>query len=82
MIGSTLEEEIADYIDANGNQVATDFIIFAETVIYEASYRFVLQRNEKRIEIMRETLSGAVNEGDSRSNKIVFMDYQRSDREN
>ena len=84
MIGSTLEEEIADYIDVNGNQaeIAVDFNIFAEAVIYEAGYRIVLQRNEKRVEIIRETLSCAVNKGDSRSNKTVFMDYQRSDREN
>lgn len=83
MIGSTLEEEIADYIDANGNQaeIATDFYIFAETVIYEANYKIVLQRNEKRVEIIRETLSCAISNGDSRSNKTVFMDYRRSDRE-
>lgn len=83
MIGSTLEEEIADYIDANSNQaeIAADFYIFAETVIYEVSYRTVLQRNEKRVEIIRETLSCAISNGDSRSNKTVFMDYRRSDRE-
>ena len=34
------------------------------------------------MEIARETLSCAVNKGDSRSNKTVFMDYQRLDREN
>lgn len=84
MIGSPLQEEIADYIDTNGNQaeIAADFNIFAETVIYEVSYRIVLQRNEKRVEIIRETLSCAVHKGDSRSNKTVFMDYQRSDKVN
>ena len=83
MIGSTLEEEIADYIDVNSNQaeIAADFYIFAETVIYEVSYKTVLQRNEKRVEIIRETLSCAISNGDSRSNKTVFMDYRRSDRE-
>lgn len=84
MIGCTFEEEIADYIGANGNQaeIAADFNIFAEKVIYEVSYKIVLQKNEKRTELIRETLSCAVNEGNSRSNKTVFMDYQRSDREN
>lgn len=83
MIGSSLEEEIAEYIDVNGNQaeIAADFHIFAETVIYEASYKIVLQRNEKHVEIIRETLSCAISNEDSRSNKTVFMDYRRSDRE-
>lgn len=84
MIGSTLEEELADYIDANDNhaEITADFNIFVEDVIYEVTYKVVLQKNEKRVEISRETLSCAVNKDDSRSNKTVFMDYQRSDREN
>ncbi len=84
MIGSTLEEELADYIDANDNraEIAADFNIFLEDVIYEVTYKVVLQKNEKRVEISRESLSCAVNKDDSRSNKTVFMDYQRSDREN
>lgn len=84
MIGNTLEEELADYIDVKSNQaeIDADFNIFAETVIYEVSYKIVLRRNEKRVEIIRETLSCAVNKSDSRSNKTVFIDYQRSDREN
>lgn len=83
MIGRTLDEELTDYIDTNVNQaeITADFNIFEETVIYEVSYRLVLQRNEKQIEINRETLSCAVNKGNSRSNKTIFMDYQRSDRE-
>lgn len=84
MIGSTLNQEIADYIDVNGTQaeIAVDFNIFAEAVIYETTYKILLQRNEKGAEIVRETLSCAVNKGDSRSNKTVFMDYQRWDKEN
>lgn len=84
MIGSTLEEELADYIDANSNQaeIAVDFHIFLEEIIYEVSYKIILQKSVNGTEIVRETLSCAVNKGDSRSNKTVFMDYQRSDREN
>lgn len=84
MIGSTLEEELADYIDVSDNhaEITADFNIFVEDVIYEVTYKVVLQKNEKRAEISRETLSCAVNKDDSRSNKTVFMDYQRSDREN
>lgn len=84
MIGGTLEEEIVDYIDANGNQaeIAVDFHIFVGPLVYEAGYKIVLQRSGKGVEVARETLSCAVNEGDNRSNKTVFMDYRRSDREN
>lgn len=84
MIGCTLKDEIADYIDVNENQaeIAADFNIFAENVIYEVGYTVILQRREKGAEILRETLSRAVNREDSRSSKIVFMDYQRFDSEN
>ena len=84
MIGSTLEEEFADYIDANSSQaeIVADFNIFVEAIVYKVSYKLILQRMEKNVEILRETLSCAINEGDSRSNKTVFMDYQRSDKEN
>ncbi|MCM1201146.1 MAG: ATP-binding protein, partial [Bacteroides fragilis] len=83
MIGSTLEAEVADYIDAGSNQaeIIADFNIFIGAVIYEVSYRIILQRSENGANIVRETLSCAVNKGDSRSNKTVFMDYQRSERE-
>lgn len=83
MIGSTLEEEIADYIDAGSNQaeIIADFHIFIEAVIYEVSYRIILQKSEDGANIMQETLSCAISKEDSRSNKTVFMDYQRSSRE-
>lgn len=83
MIGSVLKEEIADYIDAGSNQaeIIADFNIFIEAIIYEVSYRIILQKSENGVAIIRETLSCAVNKDDSRSNKTVFMDYQRSDRE-
>ena len=83
MIGSTLEEEIADYIDVASNQaeIIADFNIFIETIIYEVSYRIILHRNGDGANIVRETLSCAINKDDSRSNKTVFMDYQRSQQE-
>lgn len=83
MIGSTLEEEIANYIDVASNQaeIIADFNIFIETIIYEVSYRIILHRNGDGANIVRETLSCAINKDDSRSNKTVFMDYQRSQQE-
>lgn len=84
MTGSSLDEEIADYIDANANraEIIADFYIFAETAIYEVGYKVILRRTDRHVEIIRETLSCAINQGDFRSNKTVFMDYRRSDQEN
>lgn len=83
MIGSTLDEEVADYIDAASDQaeIIADFNIFIETIIYEVSYRIILQRSGDGANIVRETLSCAINKNDSRSNKTVFIDYQRSQSE-
>ncbi len=83
MIGSTLDEEVADYIDAASDQaeIIADFNIFMETIIYEVSYRIILQRSGDGANIVRETLSCAINKNDSRSNKTVFIDYQRSQLE-
>jgi len=83
MIGSTLDKKVADYIDAASDQaeIIADFNIFIETIIYEVSYRIILHRNGDGANIVRETLSCAINKDDSRSNKTVFMDYQRSQQE-
>lgn len=83
MIGCTLEKGIADYIDADRDkaEIVADFNIFIDTTIYEVSYKIILQRSENDAKIVRETLSCAVNSYDSRSNKTVFMDYQRLDQE-
>lgn len=79
MIGFTLKDEIAGYIgvDCRQSGIEADFNIFSEKAIYEVHYEVWLKKNEKGVEISRETLSCAVNEGESRSNKTVFMDYQR-----
>ena len=83
MIGSTLNEEMADYIDVNDNQarIVADFNIFEDNNIYEVTYRIDLQKNNKGVEIIQETLSCAINTGASRSNKTVFMDYNRKEKE-
>ena len=84
MIGSTLDKKVADYIDAASDQaeIIADFNIFIETIIYEVSYKIILQRSGDGANIVRETLSCAINKNDSRSNKTVFIDYQRSQSEN
>ena len=84
MIGSTLDKKVANYIDAASDQaeITADFNIFIETIIYEVSYKIILQRSGDGANIVRETLSCAINKNDSRSNKTVFIDYQRSQSEN
>lgn len=84
MIGSTLDKKVADYIDAASDQaeIIADFNIFIETIIYEVSYKIILQRSGDGANIVRETLSCAINKNDSRSNKTVFIDYRRSQSEN
>ena len=83
MIGNMLDEEIADYIDVASNQaeIIADFNIFIETIIYEVSYRIILERSGDGVNIARETLSCAIHKDNSRSNKTVFIDYQRSKQE-
>src|SRR5699024_7280111 len=72
-----------DYIDVNDNQarIVADFNIFEDNNIYEVTYRIDLQKNNKGVEIIQETLSCAINTGASRSNKTVFMDYNRKEKE-
>lgn len=84
MIGGALDDEISNYIGVNDSQaeISVDFNIFSEKVVYETNYRIMLQKKEQGAEIVRETLSCAMNQGHARSNKTVFMDYQRLDKEN
>lgn len=83
MTGNSLAPELADYVDAAASQaeIAVEFDMYSDTVSCEAGYRIVLQKKEKGVELIRETLSAAKNEDDARSRKVVFMDYQRGERE-
>lgn len=83
MVGDTLGEELADYIDVQEKQaeIAVSFFVFEEAFFYEVGYKLVLQRKDRGVELIRETLSCAIHEGKDKSNKTVFMDYQRKDRE-
>ena len=54
-----------------------DFNIFMDDIVFEIGYRLSLSREEKEVVISRETLSAAKNENGIRTNKTVFMDYQR-----
>lgn len=82
MMGRSLQSEFTDYIDVTSDEaeISADFHISGESVLYEVSYRVVMKRQEKETVIVRETLSSAVNDGNSRGNKTVFMDYHREDK--
>lgn len=79
MIGGELDSELADYIEADMNsaEVIASFNIFCEKVIFEVEYHIWLQKSDKEVIIYRETLSCAKNDDAKRTNKTVFMDYQR-----
>ena len=83
MIGVDLDQSLEDYMDMDSDtaEIFADFNIFMDDIVFEIGYRLSLSREEKEVVISRETLSAAKNENGIRTNKTVFMDYQR-DQEN
>jgi len=79
MIGADLDQSLEDYMDMDSNvaEIFADFNLFMNGIVFEIGYRLSLSREEKVVVISRETLSGAKNENGIRTNKTVFMDYQR-----
>lgn len=79
MIGENIQEDFSEYVDANANQaeINADFNIFIDDVIYEVGYKVLLHKIDREVKIQQECLSFAKNKDGLRSNKTVFMDYQR-----
>ncbi len=79
MTGEDLDQDIKDYIatDSDEAEIVADFVLFTPNVVYEVAYRLCLHKYEKEVVICRETLSSAKNENGKRTNKTVFMDYQK-----
>lgn len=79
MIGADLDQSLEDYMDMDSDtaEIFADFNIFIDGIVFEIGYRLSLSREEKEVIISRETLSAAKNENGIRTNKTVFMDYQR-----
>lgn len=79
MIGVDLDQSLEDYMDMDSDtaEFFADFNIFMDDIVFEIGYRLSLSREEKEVVISRETLSAAKNENGIRTNKTVFMDYQR-----
>ena len=79
MIGADLDQSLEDYMDMDSDtaEIFADFNLFMNGTVFEIGYRLSLSREEKEVIISRETLSAAKNENGIRTNKTVFMDYQR-----
>ena len=70
MVGADLDQSLEDYM-------TIDFNIFMDDIVFEIGYTLSLSREEKEIVINREILRSAKNENGIRTNKTIFMDYQR-----
>lgn len=83
MIGEMLEDEIAEYIDAGEAEaeIVADFNVFLKDCICEVTYKIILKKNDIGVVLQRETISCAKNIDGKRSNKTVFMDYKRDDKD-
>ncbi len=83
MTGNILDAEIGDYIDVKetGAEITAEFALYTATEIYEITYKVTLHNPPGgRAEICRETLSCAKTSSEGRSNKTIFMDYNRDDQ--
>ena len=83
MVGADLDQSLEDYIDMDSDtaEIFADFNLFIDDIVFEIGYKLSLNREEKEIVICRETLSAAKNENGIRTNKTVFMDYQRDQKD-
>lgn len=83
MMGQSIDQRINDYIgvDDDTARINAEFKIFGREKVYEVGYNISLKRNDGEVEIEREFLNCAINQGGKRTNKNVFMDYNRSDSE-
>ncbi len=79
MIGKELDQSILDYIDTDSSnaEVNAEFKIFGDDILYEVGYHIVLVKGENEITIEREFLNCAINQDGNRTNKNIFMDYQK-----
>lgn len=80
MLGEELDQSILDYISADSinAEINVEFNIFGDDILYEVGYHIVLLKMEDRVVIEREYLNCAINKDGYRTNKNIFMDYQRT----
>ncbi len=79
MIGNEIDESLIDYIDvdAASAEVTAEFKIIGNDVIFEVGYHICLTRIDGEVSIEREYLNCAINQDGKRTNKNIFMDYQK-----
>lgn len=85
MIGSELGSEIADYLNSGSGhaEISAEFIISgSENTLYEVGYHVHLAKADSKVWINREFLNCSVTKNGIRSNKNIFMDYQREASDN
>lgn len=83
MMGWSIDPNINDYIgmDDDTSYINVEFKIFGREKVYEVGYNICLKSIDGEVRIEREYLNCAINQGDTRTNKNIFMDYVRSDSE-
>ena len=86
MIGLELPSEIKDYIDEQKNhaKINAEFVLsdLENDILYEVGYSVLFSKDMEDVFIDREYLNCAITRGGKRSNKNIFMDFQRSDHGN
>ena len=83
MIGKEMNQNLMDYIDIDSSDAKIDaeFIIYGKDILFEVGYHIALVKENGEVKIDREYLNCAVNKDGKRTNKNIFMDYQRSEPE-
>ena len=80
IIGEELDQRIIDYIDTDSTnaEINAEFKIFGDNALYEVGYHIIFSKMDDGVIIEREYLNCAINKDGNRTNKNVFMDYQRT----
>lgn len=86
MIGKELNRNLIDYLDIDSSDAKIDaeFKIYEKDIkeiLFEVGYHIDLVKENGKVKIGREYLNCAVNRDGKRTNKNIFMDYQRSEQE-
>ncbi len=81
MIGNEIESSLADYIDVDGSsaEISAEFKIIGKDIFFEVGYHLCLTKIDGGVNIEREYLNCATNQNGIRTNKNIFMDYQRTE---
>ncbi|MFI3208705.1 MAG: ATP-binding protein [Eubacteriales bacterium] len=81
MIGDEINQNIVDYIDvdASGAEVNAEFKIWGDNIYFEVGYCICLTKIDGEISIEREYLKCSTTCDGVRTNKNIFMDYEKSE---